>query len=521
MKALTKLIPGSVLSLSIIALIISVFVSLRLLDGIPHVSDEVVYLLQSKLFASGLRFGPEGDNAGMLLYPFLEVTPRYFGAFPAGWPALLSLGTIAGFPWLVNPLIGASLPILTWLLAKEFLSENTAKLSAAVMALSPGVLILSSSHMSQTSVLAALLFAVVVISRNRDSWLIWGLAGLALGYVENARPYDAILLGAPLYLIAIYTLAKGRDWLIKIVSLTVPIIAGGALLLYDNYLTTGSPLIFPINQWFDAWVSDMPASPGCNRLGFGDDVGCFATLGSLGHTPAKALQIASDTAVRLDSLLLGPPLGLAIALIGLVSLRGRTLFLALATLLICVGGYSLYWSPGIAYGARLWHNTYIVLPMLVAVGLESVRSKTSFKASASWLIIIFTVGFGAPGRLSELGNDYWCVNGDIGEALDTRGINTGVLFLEGGPQLQTGWPELGVEEFICDPLISSSNGFYLDDPNGEGLLVRHALPNIEQTRAYLAALHPESEAWLIKSPGQTDASQLYQLTDNGWELSKY
>ena len=520
MKVNTTPIPLIVISFSILALVLAAGVSLYLLDGIPHVSDEVVYLLQSKLFANGLRFGPEGDNAGMLLFPFLEVTPRYFGAFPAGWPALLSLGTYTGVPWLVNPLIGATLPILTWLLAREFVTPKVAVLSSAVMALSPGVLVLSGSHMSQTSVLSALLFTTVIVARNRDSWPLWALAGVALGYVENARPFDAIILGAPLFILAFLANKKRGQGLINFAVFAIPVIAGGALLLYDNQLTTGSPFQFPINHWFDSWVADMPAAMGCNNLGFGDDIGCFETFGSLGHTPAKALQIAADTVVRLDSLVLGTPFALALAIIGLATIRGTPLLLSVAIILLCIGGYSLYWSPGIAYGARLWHNIYIVLPILVALGFEWIRAKANLHEATPWLILIIMVGFGAPSRLSSLGDDYWCVNGGLGELLDSHQIEEGIVFLQGGQREQTGWPELGIEEFTCDPLISASNGFYLDDPKGESLLIRHALPDLEQTRAYLSALHPGFDAWLIQNPLHSSATQLYRLTDNGWELTK-
>ena len=494
--------------------------STLLLDGIPHVSDEVVYLLQSKLFAEGLRFGPSGDNAGMMLFPFLEVTPRYFGAFPAGWPALLSVGTAAGVPWLVNPLMGASLPLLTWLLAREFVPEKTAILSAAIMAFSPGMLILAGSHMAQTSVLAALMLTSVVIARNGNSWLPWTLAGLALGYVENARPFDAVLIGGPLFVLALLAHRRRGSTLARFGFFAAPVIIGGALLLYDNYITTGYPLQFPINHWFDAWVADMPASAGCNSLGFGDDIGCFATLGSLGHTPAKALTIAANTALRLDSLILGTSYATVLAILGLASLRGKHLLLSVATVVLCVGGYSLYWSPGIAYGARLWHNTYIVLPILMAIGIEWVRIKAHLHRVVSWLFLIAMVGFGAPERLRDIGNDYWCVNGGLSQLLDSKGIEEGVVFLQGGDPQQTGWPAMGIDNFICDPLISAANGFHLDDPTGETLLIRHALPDLEQTRAYLSALHPESEAWLVENPRFSSATQLYNLTGNGWELTK-
>ena len=80
------------------------------LDNLPHVTDEVSYTLQARLFAQGLRVGPPVEDPSRLLYPIWVGAPSSFSPFPPGWPALLALGEALGAGLLVNPLLAFFLP---------------------------------------------------------------------------------------------------------------------------------------------------------------------------------------------------------------------------------------------------------------------------------------------------------------------------------------------------------------------------------------------------------------------------
>ena len=348
---------------SLTVVVLSVLVALGPLEGIPHITDEIAYTLQSRLLAAGMRVGPPGDDAALMSMPFWVVQPQTYSPFPVGWPLLLSIGERLGVPWLLNPLLAGLLPPLCLLLAREWTEEGTARLSALLIALSPGIWILAASRMSHTSVLVALLAAMVVVCRARDGLWAWAGAGLALAYVTLARPFDGALLGGVLLLLALRVAPSWRAW-----GLLAGLTGLGVIgVLADNLLLTGDPLRFAMNDYLDAM-----AHPGCNRLGFGEDVGCHPTLQTLGHTPAKALRLAADSALRMDRLLLGIPGVTVLALVGAWRLRRWE---PVALLALVVLGYGLYWSPGRALGARFWHPAYPAVVILLAAGLQPLARR--------------------------------------------------------------------------------------------------------------------------------------------------
>lgn len=486
-------------ALSAVALGLAAALALGPLDGLPHVSDEVAYTLQARIFASGARTGPPGDNAAMLLYPFWVVKPSSYAVFPPGWPALLSIGQALGVPWLVNPILAAALPPLIWLLARELTDAPRAWLAAAIAALSPGALILAASRMAHTSTLVALLALAVVVVRRRDPLWSWALAGLAAAYVVLTRPFDAAVVAGPLLALGLW---RAPDRARRAPLLLLPALAC-ALTLWDNHQLTGRALSFPVNPWFEAWSEGR--RPGCNALGFGDSIGCHATLGSFGHTPEKAARFAMTNLRNMDRLLLGVPGGMLAVALGVLRLRPRWASGLLIALV--VGGYALYWSPGSAYGPRFWHPLYLLLPIWLAVGLHALLGRLS------WPVVLALPVIGLARIHQDLGDSFWCVDGDLRAMLAENGVEEGVVFLLAKGQRSASWPALGITAFTCDPLLESGDGFALYDPTRRtgGLQVRHAPPDAESTRLYLDRFHPDAPAFLVQHDVARDARTLIRL----------
>ena len=457
-------------------------------------TDEVAYTLQARLFAAGMRVGPPADNASMWLMPFWNNEGPMFSPFPPGWPALLAVGELFnGAAW-VNPLIATLIPLVVYRVAVCVSDASVARVAALLAAFSPGILILAGSRMSHTSVLVAL--GIVMAASLGDQWLRWGLGGLAAGYVVLARPFDAALLAAPLLL---YGLPRARRegamgwWL-------APAGFGAIVILVDNALLTGSPWTFPMSAWYDAWQE----RPGCNGLGFGAEIGCAPTLGSLGHTPSKAIRLAGEAMVRLDRQLLGIHGGLIMAVVGLIKLRDRRL---VAWMGLVVLGYALYWSPGRAYGARFYHPLYLVLPILMAVPLARARLLWTTLGVAS------VCTWGLSRSLPDLADRYWCVDDGLAELLREANVREGVVFVRGEGHRATGWPSLGVDGFRCDPMLEAGDGWGLADPStmAGGLQIRHALPDRASTEAFMKAHHPGVEAWLVLHDISEDRRELRAL----------
>lgn len=344
------------------------------LDGIPHVQDEIVYTLQARVFAGGDRWAAES------LSWFFWLESPSASAFPPGWPALLALGEAVGAGWLVNPLLAGALAPLTLRLVEPLRGRGTAVLAAALVSLSPGVLLLAASRMSHTSVLVALLLAAGVLVRDEGGWRRWG-ASAALGYVVLARPFDAALVGLPM--LAVWS------WRRQLSVWTLPTLAV-VVLLFDNAYVTGDATTWPIDQWFvDRGFGD------CNRLGFGER--CMGR-----YTVMDAATHLWRGAVAFDRLLLGVPGGSVLVALGAWVWRRR----ALAVGLLVPLGYALYWSEGLAYGARYWHPLYVVVPAFTAVGLVRLVGLRR----APWVVVAASL-WGLMG-LRGL-QDYWCVDDDL------------------------------------------------------------------------------------------------------------
>ena len=476
--------PARVLvALGLLAAGLAAATSLLAAGGVPHVTDEVAYTLQARLFAHGMRAGPPADNASMMVFPFWEIHGASYAVFPPGWPALLAVGEAAGLAWLVNPLLVALLPALAARIARHL--DAPPGRAALVAALSPAAWVMASSRMAHTSVLVALGVALVaVLDDGPRRRLAGAVAGAAVGYVVLARPFDAFLLGGPILVVGLLR-RRGAAGLIVMPALAT------TLLLYDNAHLTGDPLRFPVNVFLDRWLADR-GRVGCNRLGFGPDVGCALTFGTWGHTPLKALRFAGENLRSLDRLFLGLPGGLALAAWGAWRLRRPWPLLAMLALVV---GYGLYWSPGRAYGARFYHPMLLVLPALAAAGIEGLP-----RAVGRWApgLLVAAAAAGGSGAIRDLADAYWCVDDGLVRLLDEHGIREGVVFLDERGTRPAAWPVLG-GELVCDPMMTSGEGLALTDPTRTrgGLQVRHALPDPEQERAYLELLQPGAPAWRV------------------------
>ena len=481
-----------------VAFVLSAWVAWVPLEGIPHVTDEIAYTLQSRLFAAGLRTGPPVEQPTMWTMPFFAVEGRTHSPFPPGWPALLSLGERLGLAWLVNPLLAGLFPALTFGITRGWTQDpKTATLAAAAASVSPAAILLGASRMSHTAVLTALAVVLLAVVRRPQTQTPWLAAGLAAGFVVLARPFDAALIAGPLLLFALWRAPRGpaRGTLVVLPGLAA------ALLLADNAHLTGDPFTFPMSEFLDGWTA--PRRPDCNRLGFGEDVGCSATFGTFGHTPDKALQIAWRSARVFDRLSWGAPLGLVLAAAGLVRLRKS---LPLLLLVLPPLGYALYWSPGEAYGARFWHPMLLVVPTGIALSLR----RTGRLALPS-VVAIGVAGIGWV--LPDLGDRYWCVDGQLKATVEAQNLEAGTVFLDGRGVRKTSWPRLGNEAFVCDPMLEAGDGFLLLDPAAPmaGVRVRHALRDPAHIDAYRSRYGAGEPALYIRHDVATDRREVETL----------
>ena len=224
------------------------WINLALLDGIPHVQDSVVYNFQARTLACGTLYAPAPPNPPSFAFDFLFVEDgKWFGNYPWGHPFLLMFGHLVGMPWIIPPLVGASVLVLIYLIARELFSREVAAVSALLAFFSPFFQVNAPNFMSHSSAsfyLALGVFCLIRAARGGGRW--WGLcSGLALGLLFNTRPLNAVpAIALSLALLFYFVCTRRASW-----GVLLGFCAGGLLMLafflYVTYALVGSPFQAP------------------------------------------------------------------------------------------------------------------------------------------------------------------------------------------------------------------------------------------------------------------------------------
>lgn len=168
------------------------------LDGVPHMNDTATYLYQARILWHGQLALTE------LTYPELfdglrQSTSGVSGYFPIGWPLLLGAFDSAGVGWLANPVLGASVVVIVYLLIADICNRTVAGLTAALLVGSPWFVLNATdqlTHMASVFWLMSYLLGFVRgIERGSPVWA--SIAGLALIAAFTTRPQDAVVFALP------------------------------------------------------------------------------------------------------------------------------------------------------------------------------------------------------------------------------------------------------------------------------------------------------------------------------------
>ena len=158
--------PESVaLALFFAGTVLASVICLAVLDGIPHVQDEVSYLFQGKIFALLHFWVPEPPAPEFFQSGFIQrLDGRWFSKYPPGYPLMLIPTLWAGMPWLTNALsYGASLALI-YLSGLRMFGLRTATWAGLLGLVSPWALFMSGSYMSHpTTMLWAALFLYALV----------------------------------------------------------------------------------------------------------------------------------------------------------------------------------------------------------------------------------------------------------------------------------------------------------------------------------------------------------------------
>lgn len=469
------------------------------LDGMPHIPDEVAYVFQAKYISAGSVYLPVPPDAEAFYCRFCMVDDgKWYSAMLGGWPFALALGYLAGVPWLVNPLLGVIGILLSYVLVKRLYDEQVAAATVVLLAASPWFLFMSASLMPHPLSLVLTLVGLLGVERARAAGhLGWALAaGAAFGALLHVRPLEAVGLAG---VAGLWWVSAGWQRL-RVTALACTATTGlamTALFLAYNKMLTGSPWLAPVNQFFDKTVY-----AGANRLGFGPDVGNFGWVGLdalPGHGLIDVFMNTNHNLYMVNFELFGWACGSLVFVFVLLLVRGvRRDALMFGLLLGIWAAMSLYWfSGGPDFGARYWYQMILPLTVLTALGARALQESAAREdwahkpANAVWIFVVLASLSGllnvVPWRSLDKYRNYRRIRADVRALQRQHDFGRSLVLVRGDRNSDY------ASAFALNP---STLG-----PDVEGSV--YALDLGPESRARLLSFFRGRPVWVIEGPSVT------------------
>jgi hypothetical protein len=312
----------------------------------PHLVDEVAQLFQARVFSSGRLAAPPPPLPESFLFTHTWITEAgWVSQFPPAHAVALAVGMSFHAEWLVNPVLGGASVVLVFLVARGMFEPATARVAAALWAVSTWVLFMSATYMNHALAVALVLGAWACVwapgGRRTARFLA---AGVLLGAAAATRPLDAVAGAVPL-LAHLGLARRTRDLGLLLLGGLPVVLALG----YYNWRLFGGPLDFGYTAlWGEG-----------HRLGFHADAWGFE------YTPLVGLSNMVAAIRRLHIYLFEWPIPALLPLGVWAVLARRREAGDLALGLGVLAGpalYFFYWHSGFYPGPRFY---YIAAPFLV------------------------------------------------------------------------------------------------------------------------------------------------------------
>jgi hypothetical protein len=457
------------LILTFAAFFASLFISLEVFEGLPHIEDEITYVWQARLAAAGKLVMPSPVCPGCFLEPFvIDKDGIRFGKYPPGWPAALSLGIQLGIRPLVNPFISALFVWFNYLLVRKLLDPVTAVIASFLTLLSPFFLINSGTLLSHPwSLLLAVWFSLAWLdtlspSTNLPKWLTGSTAALCMGLLILTRPLTAVGICIPFFIHGLYILAAGtpsQRWAVLAMGAASALV--GSLYLLWQYRVTGDPFLNPYVLY---WPYD--------RIGFGPDVGLHPD----GHQLKYAyVNTRFSLQVGVSDLFGWPYLSWLFLPFGCIAIRKNPKVWPVAAVFFSlVLVYGLYWIGAWLFGPRYYYEGFFSLSLLSAAGIRWLAGKAwhgrathpihSIRFVLTWsVIILLTAGnllFFLPQRLQLMRGLYGITASQLEPFKSKTALDMTPALVIVNPQDY--WLEYGALLELSSPLLDSPFIFTYD-----------------------------------------------------------
>jgi 4-amino-4-deoxy-L-arabinose transferase-like glycosyltransferase len=348
----------------------SLWTARHVFERIPHVEDEIANLWQAEVMSDGALYLPSPPEPASFMVPFVvDYQGHRFGKYPPGWPAALSLGVLAGDPWLVNPLLAGLSVWFIYRLGSRIKGRGVGLLAALLAAASPMLLMLAGGlmgHMLGLFLTTAFILAWFDLlgppresapSRTIPSGLLIAVAGVSLGLLLLTRPLTGVAVGLPFAMHGFIILLRGKGTARRRALLVAGIVlALAALLPLWQAALTGDPWKNPYTLW---WPYDT--------LGFGPGHG----RSEEGHNLTIAmLNTYYNLRAGLNDLFGWPYLSWLFLPFGLFALRrSRASWMAFAVFPSLVLLHLTYWVGSWLFGPRYYFEALPSMAIISAAGI--------------------------------------------------------------------------------------------------------------------------------------------------------
>ncbi len=438
-------------------------------DAKPLLIDELVQVLQARMYAAGNLFvGTDSSPEFFSVLHMVDVGDRFYSQFPAGWPAMLALGSLLNAEWLVGPVCGGvAVFVFARLLRRVYATESPLTVAGGTLlfGLGPFAAFQFSSHMSHGPVVMWLLVATLALSHvlstadlSSPHRAAWGLlAVFAAGCAFTVRPLDAVAFTVPA---AVWLLWGGRtDRRVRVATvavamgLAVPVLS----VMWVNLRTTGAPTLFGYEVlWGSSHGLGFHAAP------WGD-----------AHTPQRGIEILSLYVTRLNAYLFETPfpalLLVVAALIVPARLTGIERFLVAAT---GVHGalYFAYWHDGFYLGPRFvtpWIPVIVLLCLRLGQRIARRDAPVTLRASvggALFAAFVLTTAIGIPARITQYRSGLVSMRADYAAEASRAGATGALVFVREswGAQIVARMWALGVSRAATATLYSGVDACELE-----------------------------------------------------------
>lgn len=212
--------------------------------------DESAYIFQARIFSAGhltaeAPIAKAADHGATLedfrVQHHIIAGDKWFGKYPPGWPAILAMGVALHAAWLVNPLLGLLILIITYRTAALVFDRDTARLANMILVASPFFLLNCVDFMSHTACSVFIAGATYFFFVYRYSARISSFTALSvlIGMACLVRPYTAAFAGVILCGTCLWAARREIARLLKLMSISAAAGAAtvAALLFYNRLLT--------------------------------------------------------------------------------------------------------------------------------------------------------------------------------------------------------------------------------------------------------------------------------------------